>query len=281
MQPRTLGIIGLGALGGSIACRAARAGVGRIVGCAHSTRDGVAAVRAGAVSEVAHDPQGVVRVADLIVVATPPTATLGVLRELAQPLRQREVYCTDVMSVKAPVVRLAERLDLQSCFAGSHPFVELTGVGFGAAEPDILESALVYVTPLAGGEEVSAEVADFWQRVIGAAPVTLSAERHDAIMAWTGQLPRAVASALARVLAQRGPGGVTYGRGALEETRPATENPAAWADLFLMARRGLLEALDALEDGLGELRAALSDGDRAAVVRWLESGAEWRGRFEP
>ena len=182
--------------------------------------------------------------------------------------------------VKVPVVELAERLDLQPWFAGSHPLVDLTGHGFGAADPEVLESALVYVTPLAGGDTAGAEVADFWRRVIGAAPVTLSAERHDALLAWTGQLPRAVASALARVLAEKGPGGVTYGRAALEETRPATENPAAWADLFLMNRQGLLEALDALEDGLGELRAALSAGERDALLRWLEAGADWRGRFD-
>ncbi len=280
MKPNTLGIVGLGALGGSIARQASRAGVSRIVGCAHSTKDGVAAARAGAVTEIAHDPQGVVRAADLLVMATPPATTLGLLEELAQLLRRREVYCTDVTRVKTPVVQLAERLDLQPWFAGSHPLVDLTGHGFGAADPDALESALVYVTPLAGGDAAHAEVADFWRRVIGAAPVTLSAERHDALLAWTSQLPRAVASALARVLAEKGPDGVTYGRSALEETRPATENPAAWADLFLMGRQGLLEALDAMEDGLGELRAALSAGDRDAVVRWLEAGADWRGRFD-
>ncbi len=280
MKPNTLGILGLGALGGSIARQASRAGVSRIVGCAHSTKDGVAAARSGAVTEIAHDPQGVVRAADFVVMATPPASTLGLLEELAEQLRRREVYCTDVTRVKTPVVQLAERLDLQPWFAGSHPLVDLTGHGFGAADPDALESALVYVTPLAGGDAAHAEVADFWQRVIGAAPVTLAAERHDALLAWTSQLPRAVASALARVLAEKGPDGVTYGRSALEETRAATEDPAAWADLFLMGRQGLLEALDAMEDGLGEFRAALSAGDRDAVKRWLEAGADWRGRFD-
>jgi prephenate dehydrogenase len=262
VKPNTLGILGLGALGGSIARQASRAGVSRIVGCAHSTKDGVAAARSGAVTEIAHDPQGVVRAADFVVMATPPASTLGLLEELAEQLRRREVYCTDVTRVKTPVVQLAERLDLQPWFA------------------DALESALVYVTPLAGGDAAHAEVADFWQRVIGAAPVTLAAERHDALLAWTSQLPRAVASALARVLAEKGPDGVTYGRSALEETRAATEDPAAWADLFLMGRQGLLEALDAMEDGLGEFRAALSAGDRDAVKRWLEAGADWRGRFD-
>ena len=79
MKPNTLGIVGLGALGGSIARQAARAGVARIVGCAHSTKDGVAAARAGAVTEIAHEPEGVVRAADLVVMATPPATTLSLL----------------------------------------------------------------------------------------------------------------------------------------------------------------------------------------------------------
>ncbi len=281
MRPRTLGIVGLGALGGSIGWHAARAGISRIVGFARSTKDGAAAVRAGAITEVAHDPEGVVRTADLVVMAAPPAQTLHLMERAAEQLQRRGVYCTDVTSVKAPVVQLAERLGLGPWFAGSHPFVGLEGSGFGAARPHALDNALVYVTPAAGGEGAAAEVADFWQRVVGAEPVTLSAARHDALLAWTSQLPRAVASALARVLAQRGPDGVTYGREALAQTRIATEDPQAWADLLLMARRQLLEALDAMEEGLGELRAALSAGDRRALRRWLETGAGWRERFDP
>ncbi|MBE0593317.1 MAG: prephenate dehydrogenase/arogenate dehydrogenase family protein, partial [Gemmatimonadales bacterium] len=200
MLPETLGVIGLGALGGSVAWQAARAGVPRILGNAVSTKDGAAAVRVGAVTEFVHHPEVVVRSADLVVIATSPSATVQLLRRFGPTMRERGVFCTDVTSVKRPIVRVAEELELAEVFAGSHPLVGSDASGFDAARPDRLRDALVYVSPLAGGARAAAEVADFWSRAIHAHPVTLSADQHDALVAWTSHLPHVAASALAGTL---------------------------------------------------------------------------------
>lgn len=276
MVPERLGIIGLGAIGGSLAWRAAVKGVPHVIGYAASARDRAEALRVGAVTEVAHSAEQLVRAADLTVLAVPPQATVALLERLAPLLRERRGWMTDVASVKRPVVERAGVLGLEDHFAGSHPFAGTHATGFAAAKPDMLSGATVYVTPVARGDGAAREIADFWRRVVDAQPVVIHAAEHDAWLAWTSHLPQAVASALAVALARHGPSGASYGSGALSTTRVAASGVEMWCDILLMNREQILAALPAVGDALEELRNALAAGDAAAVAHWLETGAAWR-----
>lgn len=279
MRPEVLGVVGLGAIGGSVAWRSAQAGVPRIIGYSPLPAEGVAALRAGAITEVAERPQRVVEAADLVVLAAPPGANLRLVRELQSDLLRRGRLCTDVTSVKRPVIDLAERLGLEGVFAGSHPLAGTHESGFAAAKPSMLDGAVVYVTPLRGGERAGEEVADFWSVVCGAHTVTCDAAEHDRVLAWTSHLPQAVASALAAALARGGPRAVTVGPGARDTTRLAASDPRLWHDVLLLNREALLGALDAVEGELGRLRHALTTGDGAELTEWLETGRAWRRRL--
>jgi prephenate dehydrogenase len=278
MLPDTLGIIGLGAIGGSIA-RQASGAVRRVLGYTRRPTEGVAAVRAGAVTELASSAAYVIRHAELVVLAVPPAAVFPLLTEARAHLGPGAV-CTDVASVKAPLMAAARRLGLATMFAGSHPLVRSQRRGFAAAEARRFASALVYVTPAGDDDGVAREVADFWASVLEAEPVIVDATDHDTIVAWTSHLPQAIAFAVTHALAAHGPRGVTYGPGARDVARLAEGDVAAWRDVLLLNRSALLETLDCCEDSLGALRRALEDGDPVALTRWLEAGAAWRRRLE-
>jgi prephenate dehydrogenase len=280
VRPESLGVIGLGALGGSVAWRAAQSGVRRIIGYSPVPAEAVAALRAGAITEIADRPDRAARQADLVVLAAPPGATLNLLRDLHGLLRDGSRLCTDVTSVKRPIMDLADRLGLAAAFAGSHPLAGTHESGFAAATPSRLDGALVYVTPLREGERAAREIADFWAGVCGADPVLCDAAEHDRIVAWTSHLPQAVASALAGALRRAGPKGVTYGSGARDTTRLAASNPALWHDVLLLNRETLLEGLDALEGELGHLRRALNTGNGDELLAWLEAARAWRRQVD-
>jgi prephenate dehydrogenase len=267
-------------MGGSIAWRAAQSGVPRIIGYSPVPAEAVAALKAGAITEIADRPDRAVRQADLVVLAAPPGATLNLLRDLHGLLRSRPALCTDVTSVKRPIMHLAERLGMASVFAGSHPLAGTHESGFAAATPSRLDGALVYVTPLPDGDRAAREIADFWAGVCGAAPVLCDAVEHDRVVAWTSHLPQAVASALAGAFRRAGPKGVTYGPGARDTTRLAASNPALWHDVLLLNREALLEGLDAMEGELGRLRRALNTGNGDELLAWLEAARAWRRQVD-
>ncbi|MSR06874.1 MAG: prephenate dehydrogenase/arogenate dehydrogenase family protein [Gemmatimonadetes bacterium] len=276
MRPEALGVIGLGAIGGSVAWGASVAGVRRVIGYSPLPAETVAAAKAGAVTEVAQSVRQVMKQSEMVVIAAPPAATLTLLATIAPDLLSRGVLCTDVSSVKSPVVTEAARLRLGELFAGSHPLAGTHQSGFDAARSDRFVGAVVYVTPTPTGAQGALEVADFWQGVLKATPVTIDAEVHDRMLAWTSHLPQVTASALAAALARTGPPGVTYGSGARDTTRLAASSVEMWRDILLLNRDAVLVTLDGLEDQIGVLRQALVARDEAAVAAWLEAGAAWR-----
>jgi prephenate dehydrogenase len=280
MRPDTLGVIGLGAIGGSVAWQAGVAGVPRVLGFSPFPAEGAAAVRAGAVTDLAPSVRHVFERSDLVVLAAPPVQNLALLSAAARFLRP-EAMCTDVTAVKVPVIAVAGALGLETRFAGSHPLVAVAQTGFGAAEPARFRGALVYVTPVGSQDAPAREVADFWAAVLEAQPVIADAEVHDAVVAWTSQLPQAVGCAMAHACASDGPRGVTFGSTARAATQPALAPVAAVRDTLLLNRAAVLEVLDRVEVALGGLQGALRDGDPVRLQAWLEAGSAWRRRIEP
>ena len=277
MRPSSLAVIGLGAIGGSLAWQARRAGIGRVVGYSPSRGDGVAARRASAVSEVADSPVRAVRGAELVVLAVPPGPTLDLIGRLASSLEPGAIL-TDVCSVKAPVMARAADCGLGDRFAGSHPLAGTHDSGFLAARPDRLLGCVVYVCESASAEGARAArgVMRFWEEVFEAQPILISAEAHDRQLAWTSHLPQAVAYALAKSLADRRLGGVSYGTGARDTTRLAASSPDMWLDILLQNRDSLVEALSSVEGRVGDLRRLIEAGDRTGLEHYLETAREFR-----
>lgn len=275
MFPEVLGIIGLGTLGGSVAWRAKHLGVNRVLGYCFSPRDGVAAAKSGAISELATDVRRVVTQSEFVVLATTPKRTLELLDRLAT-MTMRGAYLTDTAPVKGPIIERAAQLGLARWFAGSHPLMHGQYGGFEAARHDQLAGSLVYVTPVFDSDGAAREVADFWDRVVGAQSVLLDAGTHDRIVAQTSHLPRVVAATLAAALKRHGPKGVTYGAEALTNTQLARADTDLWSDVLMMNRAFVLEALNGLEGELGLLRKALDERDLASLRGWLEQAREWR-----
>jgi prephenate dehydrogenase len=280
MRPDTLGVIGLGAIGGSLAWQAVRAGIPRVIGFSATPAEMAAATRCGAITAAGSTARAVVRDADLVVLATPPGAVLELLRRPVLQALRDGCFCTDVAGIKTPIAALARELGLGGRFAGSHPFVSELGRGFAAAQPARFRGALVYVTSTGEADGPAREVADFWKTVLEAEPVLLTPEQHDRTIGWTTQLPRVVAGVLADALARDAPRGVSFGPAARDATRWAAANVETWRELLLLNRTSLLAALDSLEGAAGRLRRALADGDEQALTTWLEAGAAWRRRLD-
>ncbi len=271
MRPTTLGIIGLGAIGGSLARRAKLAGIATVIGWSPEGSERVAAAQQGALDDAPHHPQDVARKAELLVLA----ANLQLLETLAPHLSPGALV-TDVGSVKRAIVTRAEALGLSTRYAGSHPLAGTHQRGFEGSRADLFRGAVVYVTPAAGGDGAAREVAHFWRTVCEAHPVMLDAARHDAQVAITSHVPQVVASLLWAFLATRLPPGATLGPGARDTTRIAASDPALWTEILLMNRDELLPALRSLEEPLGEIERALEAGDAGALTAWLAYAAEWR-----
>ena len=275
MRPTRLGIIGLGAIGGSLALQAKRAGVPTVLGWSPEPAERAAAVRQGAIDDAPPRAAEVARAVELLVLAAPPAANLALLGSL-KPHIGAGALVTDVGSVKRAIVARADGLGLGRRFAGGHPLAGTHAHGFAAARVDLFKGAVVYITATRDGDDAAREVSHFWESVLDAHTVRIDAAQHDRQLALTSHLPQAIASLLANVFALAAPRGATFGPGARDATRLAASEPALWTEIFLMNRDELLPALRSLEEPLGELERALETGDAQAVTAWLSRAAQWR-----
>ena len=281
MRPNSLAVLGLGAIGGSLAWQARRAGVPSVIGYAPDRSDCVQALRAGAVHDIAESAIRAVQGAEMVILAASPGAILEFLPTLAGALAPGAIS-TDVASIKQPIIRGAVDAGLATRFAGSHPFAGTHVAGWGGARPDRFTGVTVYVCATGPeGEDVAREVMNFWTEIFGAHPVLVEPVAHDRQLAWTSHLPQAVASALARTLA-REPSlrGASLGSGARDTTRLAASPVSMWVDVFLLNREQVGAALASAEGELATLRGLIERGDRSGLAAFLEDASRFRQQQE-
>ena len=273
--PGVVAVVGLGLMGGSL-CRSLRrvAPASRILGVDRSSIEGTRALESGAID--LYDPDGSesVAAADLVVYATPLGATLGLLAEHGVLLRP-DTLLTDVVSLKAPILRGAGLSGLGSRFVGAHPVCGGEGSGFDAGRDDLFEGATVW---LCASDEASADaragVEGFWT-ALGGVTHWAEPEEHDRRMAWVSHLPQLVANALAGALDAAGCTRGELGPGGRDMTRLAGSNPEIWRDLLHASAPVTGLGLTSVANGLNVLADLLARRDVDRIAEFMERTRRW------
>ncbi|MFH0965215.1 MAG: prephenate dehydrogenase/arogenate dehydrogenase family protein [Planctomycetota bacterium] len=264
MRFGTVGIVGVGLIGGSIGLALRKGALARrVVGIGYRRWTLTRARRLGAIDEATCDLARGVRDADLVVVCTPVGLIPELVKEAARHAPERCVLA-DAGSTKLWITRELARLP---AFVPSHPIAGGETRGNDAARGDLFRGALCVITPGRGTDDRAVStVTGFW-RALGMPVVRMTAARHDDILGATSHLPHVVACALA---AATRPSDLPYvGRGFLDATRIAQGDPALWGDILLTNRRAVADRLEAVRGICREVEGILRAGDRKRLVRFL------------
>src|SRR5215471_2926618 len=150
MAIRQITIIGNGLIGGSLGLALRKYHFpGRIVGC----DSGPVLERAhekGAINEGHTNPSDAIHGSDVVVLATPVAAIIGLMEQLGPGLSQKTLL-TDVGSTKAQVVASASKVFGDSArfrFLPGHPMAGKEQAGVEFADPDLFQGAAWFFTPL-------------------------------------------------------------------------------------------------------------------------------------
>jgi prephenate dehydrogenase len=271
---RTVAIVGLGLIGGSLARDLAAAGV-RVL--AHDRDLGAVedAMRAGVVAEALPEDMAGIEAADALVIALPVDAVAPWLGSHA-PRISRIPLIMDTGSTKTSIVAAAERVGIGRCFVGAHPLAGDHRSGWGASRQGLFADAPVYLSPTVGtGPDALGRARRLWE-MVGARIVEMDAGEHDRRLAWTSHLPQAVSTVLARVLAEAGISPGELGTGGAGMVRLAESSPEMWSGIFQENAADVGAALTKMEVALGALRDSVVRGDRAALREGLAAAREWR-----
>lgn len=265
MSDRTLCVIGLGLIGGSL-LRAADAAGWKVRGMARSAAV-VAAVRDAGFDATSSIEDALADDDALVVLAVPLPAVVDVLPMVAR----HAPYCrlTDVVSVKQPVAAAVARHTPAARYVGGHPMAGASASGWAAGSATLFTGAPWVVGSDDGADPV------VWAQVAGLAlecgahVVPAGAADHDAAVARVSHLPHLLAAVLASVGSDGGALAMALAAGSFTDgTRVAGSRPELVRAMCEGNRDALLAAVDDALGRLGAARGSLaSTGGLAATIQ--------------
>jgi len=277
---RTLFIVGLGLVGGSLAASLKARNADWRVRATDRRQSAVDyGLREGLLDEGADDLRAGAAGADLVVLAAPVQVIRQSLGELAPVLRPGQVV-TDVGSTKVSILAEARRvLPVGASFVGGHPIAGTERSGVESAVAGLFEGRPCVLTPAPDTDPSALErVSGLWQAV-GAQVKFLPPDLHDRIFALVSHLPHALAYGLLQTVTETlAPEHAELVGGSLRDFIRVTAGSAAmWREIFLENREALLFALDAFQDRLRALRGAVEAGDADELGQFFRSAEEKGG----
>ncbi len=262
-------ILGLGLMGGSLAL-ALRGRCRELVGFDPDPDAMRLAAEKGACDRLEIRLESALARADLVILAAPVSAILGLLADLPR-LHSGKLMVLDLGSTKTNIIRAMEALPERFDPLGGHPMCGKEKATIAAADPAIFRGRPFAFTRLARTSPGACRLAQELTETLQAAPVWLDAETHDRWVASTSHLPYVVACALAVATPlETAPMAST---GFSSTTRLAASPSSVMLDVLLTNRENLLASLKGLRGCLDALESCLAGSDAQGLRQMLDAAA--------
>lgn len=266
----TVGIVGLGLIGGSMAKAYSAAGH-RVYGW---DLDG--SILEFAALTGAHQgtlDKDTLPLCDLVLLAVPPQAAIDWLLAHGTEISPNALVmdlCGTKRVVCASCFSLAERYGFT--FVGGHPMAGTHNSGFKYARANLFRGAPMVLVPPEGFTMELLDRVKFLLAPAGFGKLSVTtAEEHDRLIAFTSQMCHLVSNAYIKSPTARSHKGFSAGS-YKDLTRVAWLNPAMWAELMLENRDNMLFELDTLLENLRAYRDSIAESDFETLRRLLEDG---------
>lgn len=266
----TVGIVGLGLIGGSFA-KAYREAGETVLACNRTEDTLKFAMLSGAVDgELTEENIGS---CDLVIIAVFPEAAEAFLRRMAPHIGKKPVVidaCGTKRKICSMCFPIAEEYGFT--YIGGHPMAGTHKSGFKYARANLFHNApMVIVPPSFDDIELLDRIKTLLAPVgFGSISVT-TAEKHDELIAFTSQMPHIISNAYIKsptAAAHKG-----FSAGSYKDlTRVAWLNPKLWAELFLENRDCILNELDWFIAALEQYRDAVKNDDFETLEKLLDDG---------
>lgn len=256
----TVAVVGVGLIGASFGLALREAGFeGEIIGVS-SEPALQAGLKSGAISTSAPLDEAAAR-ADLIYLAQPIDRILTSLEKLG-PSISAGCLVTDAGSTKAVIVQKAAEFLPAGIFLGGHPMTGKEQRGADAADANLFRGRTYVLTP-SSPESSAAREFRSWLRKLGTHIVEMTAETHDAVVAYTSHLPQVVSTALAATLDRQTSlqKPLVFGSGLLDMTRLALSSPEIWRSILETNKIPVTCAVQEFINTLVHLKRELEKGD--------------------
>lgn len=266
----TVGVIGLGLMGGSAALKLRQAGfAGHFLGYDAKGEHAQSAVALGIVDEIV-DLQGLTATSDLILLAIPVNHALEVLPELLENVGP-ETVVLDFGSTKHQISQIADKSKNRPQFVACHPIAGTENTGPGAAFPDLFKGKINIICDREKSAGFALETAETLTEALGMSNKYMNSREHDRHIAYVSHMSHVSSFILGQTVleVERNEQNIfdMAGSGFASTVRLAKSSPEMWAPIFAENAENVLEVVDQYINNLNRFRSLIEEKNESELKR--------------
>ena len=277
---KTIGFIGLGLIGGSIAKAIRKYHEDyRLLAYDQDRETLAAAVSSNMIDAVCEEHDERFRSCDYIFLCAPVEFNVKYLEYFKDNIGP-DTILTDVGSVKGIIHKEVERLGMESRFIGGHPMAGSEKTGFEASSDRLIENAYYIITPTPLSNPDKVEEMRQLVTDTGAVSIVLDYDEHDYATAAISHLPHVIAYTLVNLVrTSDNPKGLMRqlaAGGFKDITRIASSSPDMWESICLENKDQLLKVINAYKSSLDDIAEAICRDQGEKLHHFFEEAKDYR-----
>ena len=269
----TVGVVGLGLIGASIAKTIRKHTDFAVLGFDANEKVMESARLDGVIDGVLDLSQDK---CDIVVVALYPDDIVNFVKANANNLKDTIVIDCGGTKTKVCTELFPVAENNGFTFIGGHPMAGIEKSGYDHSTDSLFDGAFMIMVPPENVDQRTLDYAKMFFISLGFYRITVTtAKEHDKIIAYTSQLAHIASSAY--VKSPTSLQNLGFSAGSFKDmTRVAYLNETMWSELFLQNKDFLIDELEVLINNLIEYRKAISEGDRDSLMALLTDGKQKR-----
>ena len=265
----TVGIVGLGLMGGSLGLDLQDKKIAKkVLGVDHNITHCEDALELGLVNKIARLED--IKKCDMIFLCIPVNGIVKILPKLKDIDTNTTVV--DMGSTKQKIVELTPK-EIEKNFVASHPMCGTEKYGPSAAFKGLYEGNTVVLCDTQRNDKLHKNRTEELYKRLGMKIFYMGAKEHDRHAAFISHLPHAISYSLANtVMSQEDPMSILAlaGGGFKDMSRIAKSSPVMWSDVFKQNKNNLLNSIDIFENEMKKIKELIKHENWEAIEIWMQ-----------
>ncbi len=283
MTQQTVGFLGLGLIGGSIArALKERAPETKIIAFDPDKDSLSQAYKDGVVDVVSSGIDSQFSACDFIFLCAGVEANAANAGAVAPFLGEKTIL-TDIGSVKSPIHQKIRDLGLEKRFVGGHPMAGSERSGYANSKSKLLENAYYIITRTESNTPEQIYAYRSLVSSMGAIPIDMSPDRHDFITAAVSHVPHVISASLVNLVREKdGPNEemkMIAAGGFKDITRISSSSADMWKQICLTNSGNICSLLDDYIGLLNDMKRSIVSHDPDSIFGQFDSARRYRESF--
>jgi prephenate dehydrogenase len=275
----TVTIVGVGLISGSFSLALKeRALVKKVIGVSRTEASAQKAIELGLIDE-ALPLEEAVKQADLIYIAIPVDATIGVMQQVMDMITDKQIVA-DAGSTKHALCAALDKHPMRHRFVATHPMWGTEYSGPEAAVRNAFVGRSCVICEKEKSDAVAVASMEEVYRQLGMHLVYMDADAHDMHTAYISHISHITSFALANTVLEKEREDDTIfdlaGGGFESTVRLAKSNPAMWVPIFKQNREHVLDVLNEHISQLRKFKACLEKENYTYLQELIEQANKIR-----